>query len=226
MMWLIVASLALMVLGGSFSDIKDQGDFKNKRKTKRYKCPTKKKMDKRIAKGRKCNVDGKVCLYGRECCCGECYHSERVECHGDEWMLMNTDACLNYDGCCNCPRIYQPVCGEGDKPFHNVCEARCKGVKIECEHQCPCEDTSDTVCPELWQPVCSTKSVTYGNECKLAVAMARKGCDGECPCDKSDVCITLFEPVCSTVNETYPNDCRLKEAKAEKQCEGQCPCLK
>jgi len=211
-----------MVLGG-FGDIKDQGAIKNKKNGRRWKCPTKRQIDRRLAKRKKCRVDGKICLYGRECCCGECYHSERVECVGEEWMKMLTDACLTYE-CCNCPRIYQPVCGEGDKPFNSVCEAKCKGVQIDCEHECPCEETSDVVCPEIWKPVCSTKSETYGNECQLEKAKARKDCDRECPCDESDVCITLFEPVCSTGNETYPNDCELKKAKAEKHCEGQCPC--
>jgi hypothetical protein len=51
-------------------------------------------------------VDGTVCAYGQECCCGECFDSLVCNCSDGQFACYNTDACYggNWCGqppCCN-----------------------------------------------------------------------------------------------------------------------------
>jgi len=44
---------------------------------------------------------------------------------------------------CVCPSKLQPVCGVNGKVYGNHCEARCEGVKVNCEGKCPCQGKKD-----------------------------------------------------------------------------------
>jgi len=73
---------------------------------------------------------------------------------------------------CICPSRLQPVCGENWKVYGNACEARCEGIKVNCEGNCPCkgkmEEAGDTEKPENSKvyslPNCTdTKHITANN---------------------------------------------------------------
>jgi len=38
--------------------------------------------------------NGLMCVYGQECCCGECFDSFKCSCEGGQWVCLNTYACL------------------------------------------------------------------------------------------------------------------------------------
>ena len=64
-------------------------------------------------------VEGTLCEYGKECCCGECYASMQAECLDGEWALMMTEACMH------------PNCGttemiaDGTRPLYDPCGKTC-----------------------------------------------------------------------------------------------------
>merc|ERR1739844_322581 len=141
-----------------------------------------------VSYGNPCGAD---CAGTKVKCDGSCPCKERKqegeECgvlnnHGecDEGLICRQDPHPNTPAtpgvcktkACICPTRLQPVCGENWKVYGNACEARCEGIKVNCEGNCPCkgkmEEAGDTENPEnskLYSlPNCTdTKHITANN---------------------------------------------------------------
>merc|ERR1712098_767617 len=50
-----------------------------------------------------CNSEELSCEYGKTCCCGKCWPSEKAFCFEGIWSFMSTDRCILGDRGCNGP---------------------------------------------------------------------------------------------------------------------------
>merc|ERR1712212_958886 len=129
---------------------------------------------------------------------------------------------------CICPAVISPVCGMNGVEYSNECAARCEGVEIDCEGECPCSKTNECICPFLHSPVCGSDGIQYGNECAANCAKTEIVCEGECPCNKSVTCVcpAIHSPVCGKNGIEYGNECAADCDGVEIGCKGECPCSK
>lgn len=117
--------------------------------------------------------------------------------HLPTWSTMSSG--------CPCPKIKKPVCGVDDTTYANECLAKCAGVKVACENECPCKEPC--ICPAVFNPVCGVNNVTYGNSCEADCAEVKVDCKGTCPCkapcDK-DIVNCVDDPCRTATCEKFP----------------------
>lgn len=115
---------------------------------------------------------------------------------------------------CNCPEIYDPVCGVDGVTYDNACFADCAGVKVAHTGMCDqmCGGIAGFQCPggytcNMVDPKCLTADLA-----------------GECV-PTPDVCPMYFDPVCGCDGVTYNNDCERIRAGAVLNHVGPCGCI-
>ncbi|KAI8467507.1 MAG: hypothetical protein J3K34DRAFT_34076 [Monoraphidium minutum] len=147
---------------------------------------------------------------------------------------------------CVCTANYLPVCGADGKTYSNACMARCGGIEVASEGDCPGgapKPTPDEMqapaappkvcaCPFIMRPVCGADGKTYSNDCVArcgGVAVASQGdCTAGAGASTPSVrpaacaCPRIFRQVCGKDGKTYNNECLAKCAGAAVGSEGPC----
>jgi len=140
---------------------------------------------------------------------------------------------------CNCPGVFEPVCGGDRRNYINACEASCAGVGIR--HEGYCEEPpgegcvragcSDHLCVEEGMDIASTCEWRPVYECYQQATCERQQ-NGQCgftpthelveclerPC----ACPDDYSPVCGVDGRTYGNACEARCADVRVAHEGQC----
>ena len=136
-----------------------------------------------------CGVDGKSYINPSAAKC----KGVEVECGGecpcDDDGSGNDD---NKDDLCITTFDINHVCGIDGETYDNPSVARCKGVEVQCDGECPCDDVGSgnddneekpcTVHLD-YQPVCGVDGETYPNLSSIGCKGVEVECEGDCPCD-------------------------------------------
>ena len=175
---------------------------------------------------------------------GECYEvsSDGTVCPEGWYPLpLLVQACSSDEVCCipeedpcDCPAVYEPVCGVDDVTYGNACKAECEGVRIAYEGECETVCSNDSDCENGLSCVDGECIDTTGNFCRqfggecLPISAEGMQCpDGwkvvqipfvppfsdcgigyEC-CEPIEDCLcpSLWAPVCGENGVTYANEC-------------------
>jgi len=149
----------------------------------------------------RCEEAGGICvgIYpGSQCPAGYENANGQAECYGEGAMC-----CLP----CDCPAVYNPVCGVNGITYGNDCEARCAHVEIAYWGECnvlECVDDSD--CPR--GEICADGSCDpMGELCGNQYCTADEKCE-ECPVDPDCLyCSYCPEPICVPADDgCYQHD--------------------
>jgi len=193
-----------------------------------------------------CGADGKT--YGNECLakCDNVKVSHNGFCFRKRNVLSKKQNTLMslmrpIRGACMCPMFYSPVCGANGRIYGNYCQARCAGIEVVDDSECPNtlskkQNTLMSVmrprrhrcmCPMMYKPVCAENGVTYGNLCEASCNNVLIAHQGKCQTNKrvphkTCFCPLIWEPVCGANGKTYGNACQAQCANVSVDSKGKC----
>jgi calcineurin-like phosphoesterase family protein/Kazal-type serine protease inhibitor-like protein len=126
------------------------------------------------------------------------------------------------DGGCDCSgEPYEPVCGEDEVTYDNMCELDCAQVGMDHMGECGQNPNCEADCPDIDQQVCAKDGTTYRNMCFLECAKAEFDYEGECVDPCAD-CPATSDPVCGQDGITYANLCLMECVGVTKDHDGEC----
>jgi len=143
--------------------------------------------------------------YGNEC-----------EAKCDKVKVFTSGECKK-NKLCECPKLYNPVCGSNGKTYANECRANCKQIEVISKGRCKV-----CGCPKIFNPVCGSNGKTYGNDCEANCLNVTIVATGQCEEKETCGCLDVYEPVCGENDQTYTNECEAKCAKIPVVSKGQC----
>ena len=147
---------------------------------------------------------------------------------------------------CQCPMIYNPVCGINDITYDNKCLMKCDNTEFLQEGPCPQQQNDDASghdqhanCEhchrEEPRPVCGKNGKTYDNKCFMKCDNTEFLQEGPCPQQQNDDASGHDQhancehchreeprPVCGNNGKTYDNKCFMKCDNTELSQNGPC----
>jgi len=134
-----------------------------------------------------------------------------------------------------CVNVVNPVCGDDNKTYNNICEAKKAGIGIAYKSKCgECIPEGKTINPSVVKnktccaglTACPVNSSTINpNEkvsiCKKTCEVFSNKANDVKPEDKI-VCTMNWDPLCGENGKTYSNECFLNKAGVKMAHKGEC----
>lgn len=178
---------------------------------------------------------------------GECPEPEGAECRYDsdcpaDRVCVN-GLCSASANACQCPDIWEPVCGVDGRTYDNRCWLSCAEVELAYAGLCSpevicrplCETSPGNGAAGEWLDGCSGQPLNAGDcsgcesRCLYAGSAAEgwySSCDRSlilrAPCRSACQCPSVWDPVCGVDGVTYTNPCAIACATVAVAHLGEC----
>jgi len=93
---------------------------------------------------------------------------------------------------CRCNFHHRQICGVDGKTYTDICMAKCEGIKMDCDGNCPCKGCR---CESTYAPVCGENGKTYANMCTARCEGVKTKCATRCPCKRKIFCFASTSTV-------------------------------